>query len=102
MNPDEIRKIVMFGSDDFAELTVAQTVTVRVSRQEAERLAGLGVAGEVLHKCQRENCARTFTRQLARPATVRPRTKGLLYCSNACARAQVQRAYYQRLKGKSA
>jgi hypothetical protein len=42
MTPDNIRKIVMFASDDFADLTVTQTVTVRVSRQEAERLASLG------------------------------------------------------------
>jgi len=102
MKPEDIRKIVLFGSDDFAELTISETKVVRVSRQEAERLTGLGVAGEVLHECQRANCGRTFTRQRGRSATGRPRRKGLFYCSAACAQAQGQRQYRQRLKTVSA
>jgi hypothetical protein len=102
MTPDEIRKIVMFGADDFAELTVRQTVTVRVSRQEAERLARLGVAGEVLHECQRVNCDRTFTRHEGRSVTGRRRARGVLYCSAACAQAQGQHEYRKRLRSVSA
>ena len=98
MNADEIRKIVLFGSNNFAELTITQTRTVRVSREEAERLAGLGVAGEVLQECQKVNCKRTFTRQEGRSATGRQRATGVRFCSAACAQAQGQRQYRQRLK----
>lgn len=99
MTPDKICKIVMFASDDFADLTVTQTVTVRVSRQEAERLASLGVAGEVLHTCQKADCERTFTRQEGRSVTGRQRATGVRYCSAACAQAQGQREYRKRLRG---
>lgn len=102
MTPDEIRKIVMFASDDFAELTVTQTVTVCVSRQEAERLLSLGAAGQVLHKCQKENCERTFTRQENRSAKVKQRSFNIRYCSAACAQAQGQREYRKRLKAVGA
>jgi hypothetical protein len=102
MTPDKIRKIVLFASDDFADVTVTRTITLRVSRQEAERLASLGVAGEVLHKCQKVDCKQTFTRQEGRSFTGRQRATGVRYCSAACAQAQGQREYRKRLRAVGA
>jgi hypothetical protein len=48
--------------------------------------------GTTLMKCQNERCPKTFTKQRGRADYGSHRTKGVLYCSNSCAKAVAQRA----------
>jgi hypothetical protein len=47
-------------------------------------------------RCANEPCGRIFVRQRGRAQAGRHRTRGLKYCSRACARAAAQRAYRRR------
>ncbi len=46
--------------------------------------------------CANERCRRLFVHQRGPDGTRQPRTRGVIYCSARCARAQAQRAYRQR------
>lgn len=52
--------------------------------------------------CQNETCGKTFMLQEGRAQTSQRRTKGVLYCSAKCAKAQVQRNYRARQRAKKA
>ena len=53
-------------------------------------------AGAPLMTCNNETCKRTFTKQRGRAEYGAHRTKGVLYCSNTCAKAQAQRELRRR------
>jgi hypothetical protein len=56
--------------------------------------------GTTLMKCRNERCPVTFTKQRGRAEYGAHRTKGVLYCSNSCAKAVAQRAL--RLRRRTA
>lgn len=47
----------------------------------------------MIQKCQNETCKRSFTKQRGRSTKGTHRSKGVLYCSHSCARAQAQREF---------
>lgn len=52
--------------------------------------------GATTQVCQNESCGRTFTKQRGRGSYGVHRTKGVMYCSKECAKAQAQRELRRR------
>ena len=52
--------------------------------------------GATFLACQNETCKRTFTKQRGRAEKGTHRTKGVMYCSKDCAKAQAQRELRRR------
>jgi hypothetical protein len=49
-------------------------------------------------RCENETCGRTFVHQLGGAQHGQHRSKGLRFCTPACARTQTQRQYRRRRK----
>jgi hypothetical protein len=64
------------------------------------QLLGWVADGVPARQCANETCRGWFTRQRGRAAAGQHRTTGVLYCSSACARAQAQRDYRRRKRGR--
>jgi hypothetical protein len=60
------------------------------------QLHQLVVADLPVRECANEACRRAFTRQRGTAEYGQYRTKGVLYCSAPCAKAQAQREYRRR------
>lgn len=60
------------------------------------------IAERAIYKtCANERRRRPFVRQIGRARHGQRRRSGVLYCSNACAQAQAQRAYQRRKRHSS-
>jgi hypothetical protein len=76
----------VFGSD--VRVNVYQAACLQLVNDIAERVP--------YRRCANERCGKLFTRQRDRGESDRYRSKGVRYCSSACARAQAQRAVRRR------
>lgn len=59
------------------------------------------VEGVDFHVCQNETCGCDFVYQRGRAQHGQLRSKGVIYCSDSCAKSQVQRAYRRRKRAAS-